>query len=357
MITRAKFENFKALRSVQIAFESRLTVIVGPNGSGKTSVLRALALVGEVAAGRPVADVLKGENSPELTRGSTDDGPQILEVVSGSGSGPELAIRIIVTHEPDGRHRGWKTAADFVLTDGTTNEAIKSLKSVPQNDLQNAVLLQLDPKKIATPSVIGQLPPVTGHDGQGTASTLAYLDRLQRGKFKQAVDALKRVIRNLTDLRIDYETTGNGVRDTLLFDFQGVPGVRAGQASTGTLLLAGLLSVIYGPTSPNVILLDDLDYALHPKGQMELIDILHDVLVAFPQLQIIATSHSPYILDKLRPNEVRVMALNDDGSAVCARLEDHPKYPMWKDSMSPGEFWTHAGEDWVKQLAPQTVAP
>jgi hypothetical protein len=30
---------------------------------------------------------------------------------------------------------------------------------------------------------------------------------------------------------------------------------------------------------------------------------------------------------------------------------------MWKDSMSPGEFWSHAGEDWVKQLTPQAVAP
>jgi hypothetical protein len=33
MITRAKFENFKALRDVEITFDSRLTVLVGPNCS------------------------------------------------------------------------------------------------------------------------------------------------------------------------------------------------------------------------------------------------------------------------------------------------------------------------------------
>jgi hypothetical protein len=90
---------------------------------------------------------------------------------------------------------------------------------------------------------------------------------------------------------------------------------------------------------------------------MELVSLLKRLLDEEPDLQIIATTHSPYILDRLNANEVRVMALKDDGSAVCGRLEDHPKYPMWKDSMSPGEFWSHTGEDWVKQLTPQSTAP
>src|ERR1700722_13048381 len=47
MITRAKFENFKALRDVEITFDSRLTVLVGPNGSGKTSVLQGIHLFGQ----------------------------------------------------------------------------------------------------------------------------------------------------------------------------------------------------------------------------------------------------------------------------------------------------------------------
>src|SRR5688572_12027572 len=46
MITRAKFQNFKALRDVEITFDSRLTVLVGPNGSGKTSVLQGLQFLG-----------------------------------------------------------------------------------------------------------------------------------------------------------------------------------------------------------------------------------------------------------------------------------------------------------------------
>lgn len=121
-------------------------------------------------------------------------------------------------------------------------------------------------------------------------------------------------------------------------------------------MVVGLLSVLFGPNSPNVLLLDDLDYALHPKGQMELVGLLRGVLDEFPDLQIIATAHSPYILDKLQWNEVRVTSLKSDGSAICKPLTDHPDFDRWKESMSPGEFWTTFYEDWLtKTRKPQAV--
>jgi recombinational DNA repair ATPase RecF len=42
MIRHARFQNFEALREVEVTFDSRLTVLVGPNGCGKTSVLQGL---------------------------------------------------------------------------------------------------------------------------------------------------------------------------------------------------------------------------------------------------------------------------------------------------------------------------
>ena len=48
MIRKAKYENFKGLRSVEVAFDSRFTVLVGPNASGKTSVLQGIELVIEL---------------------------------------------------------------------------------------------------------------------------------------------------------------------------------------------------------------------------------------------------------------------------------------------------------------------
>jgi hypothetical protein len=48
-------------------------------------------------------------------------------------------------------------------------------------------------------------------------------------------------------------------------------------------------------------------------------------------------------------NEVRMTFLGEDGATVCAPLASHPKFPKWKDEMSPGEMWSLFGETWVAE--------
>jgi hypothetical protein len=80
-----------------------------------------------------------------------------------------------------------------------------------------------------------------------------------------------------------------------------------------------------------------------------LISLLRDLLNAKPDLQIVATTHSPYLLNWMEPAEVRMTHLLEDGSTVCAPLTDHPKYPKWKDEFSPGELWSMFGEQWTAE--------
>jgi hypothetical protein len=37
--------------------------------------------------------------------------------------------------------------------------------------------------------------------------------------------------------------------------------------------------------------------------------------------------------------EIRVMALDRDGYARCARLSDHPESERWRSMLRTGEFW------------------
>ena len=69
--------------------------------------------------------------------------------------------------------------------------------------------------------------------------------------------------------------------------------------------------------------------------------------VPHPDLQILATTHSPYLLDCMEPNEVRMTVLRDDGATVCAALASHPQFEKWKDEMAPGELWSLFGEKWL----------
>ena len=139
--------------------------------------------------------------------------------------------------------------------------------------------------------------------------------------------------------------TGEEIR----LDFVGAKDVPASMVSEGTLIVLGILSVLVGPNRPKLLLLDDLDRGLHPKAQRELIGQLRSIQQLDPELQIVATSHSPYLLDNLGAREVRLTALQADGSTACARLDEHPDFEKWKDEMAPGEFWSLVGESWVAE--------
>ena len=128
---------------------------------------------------------------------------------------------------------------------------------------------------------------------------------------------------------------------------KGADGLTSGQVSEGTLLVLGLLTALYAPDRPNLILLDDLDRGLHPKAQRELIALLRKLLERNPNLQIAATTHSPYMLDCMDPKEVRMTCLDETGATVCDSIVNHPKFEKWKDEMAPGELWSLFGEKWL----------
>ncbi|HSN98762.1 MAG TPA: AAA family ATPase, partial [Candidatus Nanopelagicales bacterium] len=137
----------------------------------------------------------------------------------------------------------------------------------------------------------------------------------------------------------------------VVLDFKGAPDVLAPLASEGTLLTIGLLTSLHAEPQPRLLLLDDVDQALHPRAQGELVAQLRRVLDERPELQIIATSHSPYLLDYLSPQEVLLTATKPDGSTACARLSEHPDLERWSDIAKTGELWSFVGEDWVIKRA------
>ncbi|HAH46710.1 AAA family ATPase [Gimesia sp.] len=58
-----------------------------------------------------------------------------------------------------------------------------------------------------------------------------------------------------------------------------------------------------------VVLIDELDLHLHPKWQRE---VIPDLMSAFPRIQFIATTHSPFVIQSLPPTpEVQLVNLDD----------------------------------------------
>jgi predicted ATPase len=90
------------------------------------------------------------------------------------------------------------------------------------------------------------------------------------------------------------------------------------------------------------------DQSLHPRAQMELVRLIKRLLDEIPDLQIVATTHSPYVLDELEPSQIHAFALREDGTVASKRLSDHPEAERMKGSLTSGQLWTLDEErEWV----------
>lgn len=72
--------------------------------------------------------------------------------------------------------------------------------------------------------------------------------------------------------------------------------------------------------TPGVVLIDELDLYLHPRWQRHL---LEDLQNAFPQIQFIVSTHSPFIIQSVRKqNLITLDGVNDDTDPIYRSIEE-----------------------------------
>ena len=386
MIQKLSFRNFKAYRSLDLEREP-LTVLVGPNASGKTTLLEGLQQFSSVAY-----EMLSGSRSylpSPLLQSYGVRAPIELSVwgrwagVEGSASAlsePEIHepqgaaphIRFKLEGEWSGKPfwaGAWgKTARPSLPPDLHGELDAASFQRIRQA-LSATTLLRFEARGLADASYSEEVIPQIRMDGSGLASVLAYLKLSQDETFDEIELALKQVVPAVKRIRIERAAVEHTAIRTLslddqhhqipetrtlwgnrvVLDMRGAKGVAADAAGEGTLMALGLLTVLMGPQKPRLVLLDDIEMRLHPAAQAKLIEVLRKIQQRDPELQIIATSHSPFILNYLDPKEVRMTFLAENGFARCEKLTAHPEFERWKELMSPGEFWSTVGESWLEK--------
>jgi predicted ATPase len=384
MLTRASFRNFKNLREVDVDLD-RFTVLVGPNGAGKTSVLQGIHLLTQLGLGprraaanllddspgghlgrlfsgrwKPGRLVTSGQNYFRLalaeqdTHGASAEAV-VLEVQPSPESGDDNFL-IELPGEPGGPI-SWGASR-------TGDPEVLASRRLQR--LRAAVYLHLDAAIMVRPSVVEHEVPRLAHDGAGLASVLAYLAGTHPDR-KEAIEAdvaaivpwFKRVLvrntkvprlttrpfavgREAVNVPVEEEVWGHRFAVEIT-DGSTIP---ADLLSEGTVLVLGLMTMLHGPTAPRLLLLDDLDRGLHLGAQVRLVHALQKLLVGRPDLQLVATSHSPYLLQEMPASSVRVLGLSA-GGVRCQPLTSHPDYEKWKAVLGTGEIWANLGEDWL----------
>src|SRR5690349_15497535 len=100
MISSIRLQSFKGHHDTTVPL-GRLTVLVGPNGTGKTSVLQALRLIDELRRYEPES-VLRGDMSPQDLLRRSQQGPITLAVEGTDNALPwKLALRFAAPASPD----------------------------------------------------------------------------------------------------------------------------------------------------------------------------------------------------------------------------------------------------------------
>ena len=373
MLQAATCQHFKALRDVRVNL-SPLTLIVGPNASGKTSILEALYWLAELC-----------KKPPEELFNDYDTLNQLCAV------GATDAIRLVIQGEWDktvgclefDARRSGETEWEFTLAGSWGSETIpwerekEAFESWPwqytqphiaRRVLASAALLHLDPSAISEPSYSEDINLCVESDGSNLAAVLADLAVSEPKRFQQLHDSLQAVVPSVKGLRLkrakiettelkkvrvegtDYyqELPTKAIGHRIVLDFPAGNGLDAKVASEGTLLALGLLTLLSAPSRPHLVLVDELERGLHPKALGELIRQIRELQKRFPDLQVIGTTHSPYLVDHFDAGDVILTTLREDGSVAAGRLNEHPEFERWKDEMKPGEFWSTVGEDWLR---------
>ena len=371
MIETVRFKNFKALRDVTVALE-RFTVRVGPNASGKTSVLQGLDYLFFVR--HRDLGFFRGERDFQVLRSRGAASDASVEI-HGSGTSLQKSSSIDLSLFEHGDHSSmWAIKAahgdrsfNFDESDHDPDH-VRYREGTLLDEVTPAVdMLRFDASKLAQPSYSATLVPSIEPDGDGLAAVLADMLISRPDDFSRIEASLRAVIPSVERIRLErspikrselQQITINGqtmtstiereyVGHRVVFDMQGAPNLPAHGEREGTLITLGILTAILSNKGPHLVLIDDLERAIHPRAIGELVTQLRQLLALFPDLQIVATSHSPYLIDHLDPAEVRLLISDETGSVKCARLGDHPEIERWQEFMRPGEIWSMVGESWV----------
>ena len=374
MLEKLILHNFKSHKSTELNFDySRLHGIVGKNSAGKTSILQALHYLSMITD-TSFEKIFEHNRSPQFI---TTIGEKYMSVTASGywENQKNCQVSYIWDHK---NTNNWIANLSWNI-DGNksswTNEKLKLYGTysyspnppLPSNFFQPTVYLKLIASNLAKAAYSEEITPRVEFDGSLLAPTLDFLRDEAPDKFQLIEEKLSRIVPNVRKVgikrakvpvirkrlievdgkSISYEETQEMTGQEVVLDMNTGERIPAHAISEGTMLTLGLLTVLMNPNQPNLVLLDDVEQGLHPQAQRELMTVFKEIIAENPNLQIIFSTHSPYIIDALVPSQVHILNNSKSGFTMSKRLDEHPDVEWAKETLTTGEFWDAEGEDWV----------
>jgi predicted ATPase len=384
MITRLRVKNFKALRDIEVNL-TPIHVLIGPNDSGKTSILDALAALCR-SVDHDLAEAFLGSwKGMELVWGGRSDLPVSIGVAFDSDVVTKYGItvrfgardrQVFLEKEdirgsnlPRGRSGPSTSGGQTVVKKAVDHPGLRFLivdeVRIVREMLGGVHFYRWDPRFLALPIAPDSKRRFRMEsNGFGLALCLDDILSFDRDRFIQLEKRFTKIFPHITSIKLIPEmgyrapldnpdrvtvlkkADGKGLYFRLRAAEQLVP---ASQVSDGTLLVLAYLAILYLPQPPRVLLVEEPENGVHPKRLRDVLGVLRELVGEQSHTQVLLTTHSPYVLDLFKPEEVTLCTMRRNGEVKTTRLSESPTVRRQIDVFTLGEIWTSEGDAAIAQ--------
>lgn len=377
-IEHLRVENFRALKKIDLDL-TPMTVLLGPNGSGKSTVFDVFNFLSECFTVGLRAAWDKRQRFGEM-RSRDATGPIVFELRYRETPADAPATYHLEIDEEDGhpivvaewlkwrrvsktspgapflilnykRGKGWvisgmlpektdkKGRANLDDTDMLAVSTLGQLKSNPHVATLRRFITDWYVSYLTIDDTRGQ-PLAGAHERLSkTGDNLANVVQFLQDRHPQALDEIFKTLSERVPMlqKVSTAPTGDG---RLLLQLKDAPfqtPVLARFASDGTMKMLAYLVVLHSPNLPQFIGIEEPENFLHPRLLSELAE---ECRAASVRSQLLITTHSPFILDALKPEEVWILHRGLDGFTRATRASDIPGVTQFLAAgASLGQLW------------------
>jgi predicted ATPase len=360
-----RVRNFKAIVDSKTVKLGALTVFIGHNGSGKSSLIEALETYQTIVShGLDVAmqrwmgieharhKALEAKErageavNPIAFELAIGDSPRKVSRFLLEANNDPAANRMFISQEHIENLDGSVTKRDlagaaqfFGMERSVLSAPLNAFMLEAEKYVMGWQFLTLQPERMGFP--VPQQRTGGGirlaKDGSNIADYLLDIRRLDQAAFDGIVETMAYVLPYARDLQPS--VTSELQRKTYLqlteADFK-VPGW---MLSTGTLRMLALLALLRHPNPPPLIVVEEIENGLDPRSIHLIVEEIRNAVLS-GVTQVIVTTHSPYLLDLLTLEHLVLVERDDKGQPRFLRPADSDNLQRWAADFAPGKLYT-----------------
>jgi len=371
-----RVKNYRALHNLELKSITPLAVFLGPNGSGKSTIFDVFAFLSECfSVGLRKAWDKRSRFKELRTRGSK--GPIEIELkyreskdsrlityhisINEGRTGPYIAEEWLQWRRGSQgkpfRFLDFKNGEGQVVTGDQPDEEEKRIREILTSPDVLAVntlgQLAKHPRISAlrrfisgwylsylTADATRGVPEAGPQErlsetGDNLPNVIQYLKEQHERRLEEILRTLSERVPRLERVESQFMPDGR-----LLLQIKDAPfeqPILAKFASDGTLKMLAYLTLLYDPNPPELIGIEEPENHLHPRLLPELAE---ECRMATEKTQLMVTTHSPFFVDGLKPEELWVLYRDEQGYTQARRAFDMKGVPEFvKEGASLGQLW------------------